>query len=251
MFDNLSAGAYYIGVETLHGMTPTTAVEGTNRGMDSDLTQANGMNTTSIFLVAAGVKLMDIDLGFENIVVPVEMLYFEGANRGQDHLLNWATSIEIDNDFFELQRKINGERQFEIIGSVNGMGNALSLNEYQFIDRDVLQAGHYEYRLRQVDYNGNFEFSDVITIDRKETERDILIYPNPAISYLNINFTEQIDKGAILSILDLSGKLIRTFEVEDGSSNINIDISEFTAGTYFITVNGNGYNFNSKFIKVD
>lgn len=92
--------------------------------------------------------------------LPVTWLYFTArANDSHEVALNWATASEINNDRFEIERSADGS-SFEKIGTVNGNGNSVQTIEYSFKDTTV-QRGVYYYRLKQVDFDGRFEYSNI------------------------------------------------------------------------------------------
>jgi len=92
-----------------------------------------------------------------SVPLPVEWLHFEVRNAGSDALLHWATASESGNDFFEIQRSEDGH-VFQGVGRVSGKGNSLVRNDYEFVDSPG-RSGIYYYRLRQVDWDGNQDFS--------------------------------------------------------------------------------------------
>jgi hypothetical protein len=97
-----------------------------------------------------------------DVLVPVELTSFSSINEKNDVILNWITATETNNQGFEVQRKTNGE--YDRIGFVEGHGTTTELQNYTFRDKDV-NAGSYYYRLKQVDYDGTFEYSGEIAVE--------------------------------------------------------------------------------------
>jgi len=108
--------------------------------------------------------------------LPVEMVFFKAENEGNRVQLNWQTASEKNNDFFEVQRSFDG-KEFESLGIVEGAGNSKEAVDYIFNDYSPL-AGDSYYRLRQVDYDGAFEYSEVVRINREQVS-DLIAVPNP------------------------------------------------------------------------
>ncbi|MEK6828808.1 MAG: hypothetical protein AABY15_01690 [Nanoarchaeota archaeon] len=98
-------------------------------------------------------------------ILPIELLYFVGVKE-QDgrNLLKWVTASEMSNDYFSIERSDDGE-MFEEINRVDGAGNSSSELSYYVYDNNPIKGYNY-YRLKQVDYNGDFEYSKTIVIDR-------------------------------------------------------------------------------------
>lgn len=109
--------------------------------------------------------------------LPVELLSFEVEERGDAAVLSWSTASEINNAYFAIERSETG-RHFEKIGVVNGNGNSTAIHNYQFIDESPLIGTSY-YRLRQVDFDGRFEYAHVTATFFRLGLGDINIYPQP------------------------------------------------------------------------
>lgn len=95
--------------------------------------------------------------------IPIKLIRFEAGRDEKGVLLNWITGSETNNDHFEVQRSWNG-RDFEFIGRIEGAGNSSSILRYSFLDKEAIQRPYY--RLKQVDYNGAFTYSPVVTCDQ-------------------------------------------------------------------------------------
>lgn len=106
-------------------------------------------------------------LGFitDPILLPIELTSFEGSKTGRNNTLNWVTSTEFNNDYFTLEKTTDGNL-FEVIGTINGAGNSVQKNAYNFIDYDVKNELNY-YRLKQTDFDGTSVYSNMILIDNR------------------------------------------------------------------------------------
>jgi hypothetical protein len=128
---------------------------------------------------------------FKNtIVLPVELLEFSGKNQGSSNLLHWTTASEENNKGFEIERSRN-DRDFEHIGFIKGSGNTASERRYMFTDESLGKGIHY-YRLRQVDFDGAYEYSQVIQI--KVEKESVLFgepYPNPSYKEANLSLVKE------------------------------------------------------------
>lgn len=105
--------------------------------------------------------------------LPVELVKFEGYNENHKNILKWHTVSEINNDHFVVERSVDGIN-FERIGTMDGMGNSTELISYKYNDLYYIDGTTNYYRLKQVDYDGKFEYSDVIAIDNSESEKKVV-----------------------------------------------------------------------------
>lgn len=167
--------------------------------------------------------------------LPVELISFTGKAASEGIALNWATASEKDNDRFEVQRSADG-RSFETIGTVKGNGNSSTKLAYNFTDKTAKANLNY-YRLRQVDFNGKFEFSKVISVNGKAVKgMDMVVYPNPSTDgVFNVKMAEATN--ATLQVTDLSGRLLVSKELKN-VSEITLDGRSLgmKAGIYLVSL---------------
>lgn len=169
--------------------------------------------------------------------LPVNYLYFEAvANKNQDVDLDWATSSEINNDHFEIERSVNGD-EFSLIAVVPGQNTSNTLHNYVYIDFNA-PKGQLYYRLRQVDINGTYTFSAIKAVTLNETS--IHIQPNPNNGIFNITLNGNIEDYS-LQITDALGKTILS---KTGSgSGLTVDLSAFPKGVYIVGIHNDELNF--------
>lgn len=158
-------------------------------------------------------------------LLSVELRNFNAQKQEKKAFLTWQTASEKNNDYFEVQRSANG-MEFYPIGQVPGYGNSSSIQSYQLID-PVPMAGNNYYRLKQVDEDGSYQFSELKVLYFEEA--NIGIYPNPANDWIMV---VNPFETAELRILDITGKLLLTTLVSEG--NQTIDISNLAAGVYVV-----------------
>ena len=100
--------------------------------------------------------------------VPVELTSFTASISGNEVTLNWITATEINNAGFELERRqissVKNQMEWERIGFIEGKGTTTKPANYSFVDENV-KTGTYQYRLKQIDYDGTFEFSNEIEVE--------------------------------------------------------------------------------------
>lgn len=184
--------------------------------------------------------------------VPIELLSFNGKVRESFNDLHWSTTSETNNDYFILERSINGS-DFVEIAKIDGAGNSNELINYSFIDNSPNHGINY-YRLKQVDYDACFTYSHTISlnfIDRENNQLEILnISPNPSSDYINIVLNKNID-SYLIEIYDLSGSLVKTLYIEEMTSNIELNISELGQGIYSLKLISSEETLSKKFVKTE
>ena len=164
---------------------------------------------------------------------PVEIVNFGVMADEGNARISWATASEINNDFFSIERSLDGA-MFSSIGEVKGNGTSFEINEYEYIDYQPF-AGKSYYRLKQVDFDGSFEFSDVEELNM-DVER-VELYPNPAkrsegiFIHLSLNSAREID----FSLTDISGRKVITssFFAQAGSDFIKVGTPNIPQGIYW------------------
>ena len=163
--------------------------------------------------------------------LPVELSSFTSIMNGATVELNWITSSERNNAEFKVERfKIGDGGDWSTIGLVSGNGTTTINHSYSYTDRGLL-SGTYHYRLKQIDYNGNFEYFNLtnkVVIGIPEKCSLSQNYPNPFNPSTTIQYSIPKDGDITIKVFDLSGKEVMTV------------INEYkTAGSYSININGN------------
>jgi len=183
--------------------------------------------------------------------VPVELESFTGKVTGRNVTLEWITATELNNLGFEIQKSFNSK--FQTIGFIEGYGTTTEIQSYFFIDKDV-NAGSYNYRLKQVDFNGNFEYSPIVNVVVSAPNEFSLSqnYPNPFNPGTKIEFSLAIDSKVTLKVFNVLGQevasLVNNINLEAGLHNVDFDASALSSGIYFYILkaeNSEGKNFIS------
>ena len=188
----------------------------------------------------------------ESGAFPVEWLTFEAEQMTNSLIeLNWETGRETNNSHFQIERSTDNVI-FSKIGRVEGAGTIDYNQQYNFMD-SVAKAKTYYYRIRQIDFDGQFEFSETRQVEI--TSMDILnldIYPNPATENITISAQIENPDGLDLIVADMSGKVILQKNISGRNEfQMNMDVSRFVPGIYNISlIDGYGQAATSaRFIK--
>jgi hypothetical protein len=116
---------------------------------------------------------------YQNDVVPVELVSFTAALMNSKVQLNWRTATETNNFGFEIERRINKD-EWNNIGFVEGQGNSISPKSYSFTDASPVGGSKFQYRLKQMDTDGSFEYSDIVEVEIVPYQYELSQnYPNP------------------------------------------------------------------------
>jgi hypothetical protein len=178
--------------------------------------------------------------------LPVKLLYFTASTVDNNYIkLDWSTSLEIDNKGFDIERSTDGIR-FDKIGWVDGHGNATQNIVYSFNDKTAQANTVYYYRLKQIDFDADVEYSNIVSAAFKDgkgfTQADL--YPNPATNKVVISVATDIAQDAKIKIFDLLGQpvLVNDVKLVSGSNNFELDLTDFSGGTYTVSIfSGNQY----------
>jgi archaellum component FlaF (FlaF/FlaG flagellin family) len=256
-FSLLKAGSYrvmIVGPQNLSFVNPNA---GNNDDIDSEVTNTND-GTTDLIFVGVGANILGINGGFQFGTLPVDLLSFTGYwNRDSDaNILNWSTITEINNQAFEIERSINLKNGFDYIGVVEGNGNSTSLIDYEFHDNNISISGTYYYRLKQIDYNGDFEYSDVIAIEVSRIgSAYVKVIQNPVTEKIRLEMFSEDDVITEISLFDLNGKLMSSSQEKQyllpiGKSTISVDTDHLNKGQYFLLVKMAEERFVKKIVKL-
>lgn len=173
-------------------------------------------------------------VGIQGSQLPVELLYFKGRHVEKlGNRLDWVTVSEENTDRFEVQRS-NNAHDFEKIGEVAANGNSTENISYKFFDGTPKRGVNY-YRLKMIDTDGTFEYSNVVAI--RAEGLDFGARPNPTTGNVTLSFDIPLREAANIQVMDMSGKVISSeFKMPDSNNEILMDINDLPTGAYFIRV---------------
>ena len=245
MIDYLQQTDVYLKFNVPNSYASTNANMGPDN-MDSDIDYSNGFMTTKYYNVVAGEHIPNVDAGLVFGTVPVDLRDFYGEHRDNHNWLEWNVESQVNVSHYEIERSINRADNFESIGKLNA-SETLSDDIYNFEDYDLSVNGEYYYRIKILDQNGFFDYSEVILIEvQRSRNAKISIYPNPSLG----NFSIEIDSDKQLneigySLRSTDGKLLRTYKVlstnlEVGLNEFNVEIEDLDSGVYNLHLESDG-----------
>jgi hypothetical protein len=236
----------------------------------ANLTGGTNVNTTLtgvtevriLHSVAGGFKgdAVVAQIGLDNITavtepVPVELNGFTASISGKKVNLEWSTSTETNNLRFDIQRKYD-EIDWLTIGSVKGYGTTTQTHSYSFSDDlNSITSSKVFYRLKQIDFNGSFTFSDAISVTNIivslfELEQN---YPNPFNPSTSIQYTLGSKQFVSLKVYNVVGKEVAALvneEKETGYHSIIFNANDFPSGVYYYKISAGSFIQTKKMLLI-
>lgn len=187
-------------------------------------------------------------------IVPVELLAFTASINNSEVQLLWSTASELNNQGFEIERSINDADNFVTIGFVEGKSSSTEINYYSFSDQPSLSGTNkLFYRLKQVDFDGTFAYSDVVQVIYDIPTAFVINqnFPNPFNPSTRITYFLPKESFVSIKIYDFLGREVKTLVndfLSTGSYEIVFDASDMTSGTYFYTMVAGNYSSTKKML---
>jgi hypothetical protein len=204
---------------------------GTNFSSGHTQNRGSFVSTNPVSFSEQTFTLGSVDLAN---ALPVELVNFTARKSGSTVILNWQTASELENDYFEVEVSSTGEN-FNGIARIDGNGNSNKLIEYEYVDQNPLLGQNY-YRLKQVDFDGDVEYSKVIGIfnDAPSTLR-LNLYPQPASNEVTFQFNGvNTERSLDLTIYNMSGQLVKNLTLNPKSKELSLDVSLLSSGLYIV-----------------
>ncbi len=200
-----------------------------------------GTSTYALFTVGSNGAILKNTLS----IVPVELAAFSATVTGNDVNLKWTTATELNNNGFEIERK-SGEGSWSKVAFVKGNGTTTKINEYIYTDKGV-KTGKYEYRLKQIDFDGSVNYSHAIEVEvgTPMTFELSQNYPNPFNPSTTISYRIPENSAVTLKIFDVTGTEVMTLvnqKQEAGSYTVNFDATNLASGMYIYKIEAGKYS---------
>ena len=215
----------------------------------------NNINKILIRLGLAGTGGL-ADYNFDNITftdaaLPVEIVTFTGISGKNGINLEWQTATETNNQGFEIERNTNSS--WVKIGFTAGNGNSVTKNNYSFVDKNPI-GDTIRYRLKQIDNNGDFNYSQEIEVKADLSPNNYSLnqnYPNPFNPSTTINYSIAKASKVVLKVYDLLGKEVNTLVDENkpsGSYSVIFNAHNIPSGIYVYELRTDGFVSRSKMV---
>ncbi|UCH65699.1 MAG: M20/M25/M40 family metallo-hydrolase [Ignavibacterium sp.] len=188
--------------------------------------------------------------------VPVELVSFKAFLLKDGIKLEWSTASELNNNGFEIERSLNTWADFVPIGFVEGNGTTTEITNYSYTDpMDFTGVQSIQYRLKQIDLDGSFSYSNIVNVDVNIPNEFVLNqnYPNPFNPTTKISYSIASDAFVSLKVFDFLGKKVTALVNETklaGTHEIAFDASNLPSGTYFYTLRAGDFISTKKMILI-
>ena len=182
---------------------------------------------------------------FNGDPLPVELAFFTATINGNNVELRWRTETEVNNYGFDIERSTD-KLNWEQLVFIEGHGNSNSPKEYNYFDSEIGESGKYYYRLKQIDNDGTFEYSKLVTANVGVPDHYSLSqnYPNPFNPVTRIDFTLPETQKVVLKIYNMLGELVREIinkETDAGRYSIKFNSTGLASGVYIYRLETSAY----------
>lgn len=180
---------------------------------------------------------------------PITLTTFTGKRVGSTIRLAWETATEENNDYMEVQRSRDGKR-FEALDRVQGQGTTATPQRYAFTDEQPLPGVNY-YRLKQVDYDGNYEYHRTIAVlfADKYADQKVTLFPSIATDQLNVSLQQEASSDGALVIYNLTGQEVLRLPFQRGMQQQRVRVAHLAEGQYVLRVQHGREVMTSRFVK--
>lgn len=181
--------------------------------------------------------------------LPIELVKFEAKVIDKKSQIKWATTKESNNDYFQIERSVNN-MNFESVGKIAGRGNTNSFSQYNFEDA-LPENGRFYYRLKQVDYNGDFKYSKVISV-ASFAESVVLNFKNPASENVDMVLENDISCQAKISYINSQGVVCESeqWDLIKGVNKKTYSLNNLKPGIYTVIITSEFFTCHQKLVKV-
>ena len=184
-------------------------------------------------------------LAIPSSALPLTLLSFDGAYNNNQVKLAWATTNEVNSKDFVIERSADGKLFTDL--SQENAADISGVNNYSYTDESPL-AGVSYYRLKVVDIDGSYVYSNVISVNA-QAEDLLTVYPNPATSVIKVTLPKIATNGAVLSVVSINGKRIATYPLAAGTVQTEINVSSLPAGSYLLMLENGNQKTTTLFVK--
>ncbi|MBE2279872.1 MAG: T9SS type A sorting domain-containing protein [Ignavibacteriaceae bacterium] len=182
-------------------------------------------------------------------VIPVELSSFKATAVNGSVNLAWTTATETNNSGFEIERQL-GNGQWSNVAFVAGKGTTTEKTDYTYTDAPGV-SGFYNYRLKQVDFDGSFEYSNTVSVNLRVPSNYVLSqnYPNPFNPSTKIEFSIPVTANVKISVYNALGEYVQTLmnsALEAGSHSVIFDATNLPGGVYLYSIESGDYKETKK-----
>lgn len=210
-----------------------------------------GSTATAPYVIVDGIRVTTDWMKIGN-VIPVELTSFTASAGSNSVSLKWNTATETNNLGFDIERKA-ADASWEKIGFVHGNGNSVSENSYSFVDKNINKIGKISYRLKQLDFDGKYEYSKTVEVSFAKNLSYQLAknYPNPFNPSTKIKFSIPAKQHVSLKVFNLLGNEVATLvnDTKDaGEYVVDFNAKNLSSGVYYYRIQSGNFTQTNKMI---
>ncbi|HVZ55881.1 MAG TPA: PQQ-dependent sugar dehydrogenase [Chitinophagaceae bacterium] len=191
--------------------------------------------------------------GSSLITLPLKLVYFKGSYEKQGSVLQWETANENNTSHFEVERSLDG-RSFRQIGTVAAAGNSTVNLKYNYTDYEAATQGAsiLYYRLRMVDLDGAYTYSNIVTVTIPDFAGRVTLFPNPASENVTVTVSAPQDGRITWEVVDNTGRVVlqSAAQMKKGSNTFPVNVRKLASGMYFLKLAGAGVDQQVKLQKL-
>ncbi|NNF33908.1 MAG: T9SS type A sorting domain-containing protein, partial [Saprospiraceae bacterium] len=215
-----------------------SSINGNTSSITNNVFQGSFLGKDTIEVVYKGIKssfIIDVVEPYSEPILPLNLLSFNAEFDQKSKVeLTWKTTNEIHVSHFEIQKSGSSIQGFKKIDSVYAKGNSLQIREYNYHDL-INQDGQYYYRLKIVDLDGSFRYSNIVDVNAfKLTDKSLSLFPNPSKGLFSISRSRQDRYEYQIELFDIAGQKLYSDIFYKNVQKIEFDITNLATGIYFI-----------------
>ncbi|MCP4440099.1 MAG: T9SS type A sorting domain-containing protein [Aureispira sp.] len=208
-----------------------------------------GSNVTLTASFSSGFS--GFGFGDSELILNVTFLHMTAKRQEDNILINWTTETETNNNYFIVERSVDGI-EFSEIDRVDGAGTSSSANTYAVLDENPMATYNY-YRIQAIDFDGSVKQSKVVAVDMGDPSSiAVELSPNPVNKDLNVRVNTDLGGTIRLEVYDVIGQQVTYIEnlnVLEGENQVALDVSDWAEGIYLLRISQGAKNYNRRFIK--
>jgi hypothetical protein len=224
-------------------------------GVETEVTGGAGLRTfataaISTYTFTNVVVSHNITVTFKSDPLPVNLVAFNVELKQKNNaFITWTTTEESNNAGFDVEMSTDA-RKFLTVGYVEGNGDSKQLKTYSYSVSD-LSGGIYFFRLKQLDYDGKFEYSRIKALKVENADDLVSVFPNPTTDKIKLNASIYKKQAFSIEVSNQSGQIVLALPASASYTNgYELDATKFATGLYFIILKGAGFTERLKFVKL-
>jgi len=203
-------------------------------------------NPTTLTLASGAISAPELTFS----ALPVELADFAAAPKGSQNHITWSTESELNSQYHIVERSADGIANWTEIGRKQAAGTTQDRKNYSLEDGRPLPMSYY--RLKLLDFDGKYEYSKVVSVERKlEAFGVVSVYPIPAENKATLKLNVPESSNLTISVADANGRVLQITDMEigKGQNEVEVDLTGLASGTYFVKIDNGLEVLSERIIK--